>query len=133
MVAGIFEKTKRLRQVLFFIVQKLPISRAARAAANLRNVWRLSRRCSYPFVELVNAELKKTTGRLRGQVFPQTPSKAFRPSWFEFFRASFFSACFRPACLRDSAQNFASKLALACQFGMQDRARIVQPATLYRC
>jgi hypothetical protein len=80
MVAGIFEKSKRLRKVLLFIVKKLPISRAARAAANLRNVWRWSRRGSYPFVELVNAEPKKTTGRLRGQVFPQTPCKAFRPS-----------------------------------------------------
>src|SRR5260370_39832779 len=104
MVAGIFEKSKRLRKVLFFIVKKLPISCAARAAPNLRNVWRLSRLGSYAFVELANAEPKKTTGRLRGQVFPQTPLNAFRPSWFEFFRASFSSSCFRPASLRDNAQ-----------------------------
>src|SRR4029077_5345025 len=62
MVAGIFEKSKRLRKVLFFIVTKLPISRAARAASHLRNVWRLSRRGSYPFVELVNAEPKRRRG-----------------------------------------------------------------------
>src|SRR5882762_3009482 len=62
MVAGIFEKSKRLRKVLFFIVKKLPISRAARAASNLRNVWRLSRRGSYSFVELVNAESKRRWG-----------------------------------------------------------------------
>jgi hypothetical protein len=38
------------------------------------------RRGSYSFVELENPEPEKTTGRLRGQVFPQTPFKAFRPS-----------------------------------------------------
>jgi hypothetical protein len=34
MVAGIFEKSKRLRKALFFIVRKLPMSAAAVKAAS---------------------------------------------------------------------------------------------------
>jgi hypothetical protein len=41
MVAGIFEKSKRLRKALFFIVKRLPISRAAGGRAKPRYVGRV--------------------------------------------------------------------------------------------
>src|SRR5580700_2730686 len=40
MVAGILEKSKRLRKALFFIVKKLPLSGAAVRCDNPRNVGR---------------------------------------------------------------------------------------------
>jgi len=52
-------------------------------------------------VETLNPE--NTTGRPQGQLFPQTPFKAFRQSDFVIFRASSFGR-FRPACPRNSAQ-----------------------------
>jgi hypothetical protein len=42
MVAGIFEKSKRLRKALFFIVKRLPMLRAAEGCDYLRNVERHS-------------------------------------------------------------------------------------------
>src|SRR5580700_5947121 len=88
MVAGIFEKSKRLRKALFFIVKKLPMSGAAVRCDYPRNVGRPSRRATYlrRCCEPVKAE--NTTGRRRGQSFPQTPCKAFRHSEFVIFRAS---------------------------------------------
>jgi hypothetical protein len=80
MVAGILEKSKRLRKAFVFIVKKLPISCAAEGRVKPRNVGRLSRRGVYQCAELKSPEPEKTTGRLQGQVFPQTPTKAFRPS-----------------------------------------------------
>jgi hypothetical protein len=46
MVAGIFEKSKRLRKALFFIVKKLPMSGAAVRCDYPRNVGRRSRRAA---------------------------------------------------------------------------------------
>src|SRR5580692_6671205 len=88
MVAGILEKSKRFRKALFFIVKKLPCQ-AQPCAAITRGMWGAHRaaltylrRCCEP----VKAE--NTTGRRRGQSFPQTPCKAFRHSEFVIFRAS---------------------------------------------
>jgi hypothetical protein len=38
--------------------------------------------------KLEKPNLENTTGRQRGQLFPQTPCKAFRQSEFVIFRAS---------------------------------------------
>src|SRR5580658_9193899 len=55
MVAGILEKLKRLRKALFFIVKKLPISRAAEGRAQTAECGALARRgiCvkNEPYVE----------------------------------------------------------------------------------
>src|ERR1700685_3443421 len=102
MVAGIFEKSKRLRKALFFIVKRLPISRAAGGRAKPRYVGRvfiygrplIEDRAAVPtLVEPKEPEPsskliskpRKTAGRLRGQSFPQAPLRRFSISSFEFF------------------------------------------------
>src|ERR1700685_79513 len=98
MVAGIFEKSKRLRKALFFIVKRLPISRAAGGRAKPRYVGRvfiygrplIEDRAAVPtLVEPKEPEPSskpgKTAGRLRGQSFPQAPLRRFSISSFEFF------------------------------------------------
>src|ERR1700733_1222999 len=93
MVAGIFEKSKRLRKALFFIVKRLPISRAAGGRAKPRYVGRvfygrplIEDRAAVPtLVEPKEPESGKTAGRLRGQSFPQAPLRRFSISSFEFF------------------------------------------------
>jgi len=59
-------------------------------------------------------------GRLQGQSFPLTPTEAFRPSWFEFFRAS-SPACFRFACPRSSRPKLPSRATLAIEWGRGKR------------
>src|SRR5271155_2916320 len=98
MVAGIFEKSKRLRKALFFIVKRLPISGAAVGRAKPRYVGRvrsyedraavptLRRTCwSRTWLKPRNRNSEKTAGRLRGQSFPQAPLRRFSISSFEFF------------------------------------------------
>src|ERR1700685_1038 len=94
MVAGIFEKSKRLRKALFFIVKRLPISRAAGGRAKPRYVGRvfyygrplIEGRAAVPtLVEPKEPEPGNTAGRLRGQSFPQAPLRRFSISSFEFF------------------------------------------------
>jgi hypothetical protein len=74
----------------FFIVKKLPISRAAEGRAKPRNVGRLRAAGYYQCVEpenfvaenleIENLEPENTIRHPRGQVFPQTPATAFRPA-----------------------------------------------------
>src|SRR5579863_2179907 len=90
---GILEKSKRLRKALFFIVKKLPISRAAEARARIAgqtaecvgrgirsraagNLPQSNRNHSRKLQPRNLNQAEKTMGRLRGQYLPQTPIRA---------------------------------------------------------
>jgi len=97
MVAGILEKSKRLRKALFFIVKKLPMSGAAERCdlpaecGALMAAALLS--CLKPGLFRTGAIccdcLENTTGRPQGQSVPADAVQGVRQSEFVIFRASF--------------------------------------------
>src|SRR6266576_194254 len=83
MVAGIFEKSKRLRKAFFFI-QKTPMSAQPMAAYQNRGMLGAqSAPRDYRF-----EEPEKTIGHLRGQGSPEAPTTARCQSCIVSFRAS---------------------------------------------
>src|ERR1700739_3947965 len=90
MVAGIFEKSKRLRKALFFIVKKLPMSGAAVRCDNPRfaecwapNAPRCLRRCCEPVYA------GKHDGASAGTRSPADAMQGVSPILICIFRASF--------------------------------------------
>jgi hypothetical protein len=88
MVAGIFEKSKRLRKAFFFIVKKLPMSGAAVRCDYPRNVGRplrraALRRCCEPVYA------GKHDGAPAGTVDPADAMQGVSPILICIFRASF--------------------------------------------